>query len=184
MRTSVTVIVGLGGAVLLALLAGCTAPSIGALAPRVPESLRVPETQKLALEADASGVQIYECKPAADDAARFEWSLRGPEAQLFDLAGKPIGKHYAGPTWESYDGSKVVGEVKARSEAPNPKAIPWLLMTAKSASGDGVLGRTASIQRAQTAGGKAPLEGCSRENAGNQVRVPYTARYYFYEARG
>src|SRR5215472_9108936 len=167
----------------LPLVAGCTPPRIGAL-PRVPENLRVPATQKLALEADASGVQIYECKPAADDPARFEWTLRAPDAELFDLSGKRIGKHYGGPTWESYDGSKVVGEVKARSDSPNPKAIPWLLMNAKSASGDGVLGRTVSIQRAQTAGGKAPQQGCGAEYAGNQVRVPYTARYYFYESRG
>ena len=167
----------------LALLAGCAPPRIGAL-PQLPENLRVPATQKLTLEADASGVQIYECKPAADDPWRFEWTLRAPEAELFDLSGKRIGTHYGGPTWESYDGSKVVGEVKARREAPNPKAIPWLLLTAKSASGDGVLGRTVSIQRAQTAGGKAPLLGCSAEYAGNQVRVRYTARYYFYEPKG
>ena len=150
----------------------------------MPENLKVPATQRLALEADASGVQIYECKPATDDPARFEWTLRAPEAELFDLGGKPIGRHYGGPTWESYDGSKVVGEVKERSEAPNLKAIPWLLMTAKSASGDGVFGRTVSIQRAQTAGGKAPLQGCGAEYAGNQVRVRYTARYYFYEPKG
>ena len=167
----------------LALIAGCTPPSIGTL-PRVPENLMAPTTQKLALEADATGVQIYDCKPAADDPARFEWTLRAPEAELFDITGKRIGIHYGGPTWESFDGSKVVGETKARSDAPDPKAIPWLLLTAKSASGDGVLGRTASIQRAQTHGGKAPQQGCSAAFAGNVARVPYTARYYFYEARG
>ena len=167
----------------LALGAACTQTRLGTL-PRVPENLRAPETQKLALEADASGVQIYECKPSANDATKFEWTLRGPQADLFDITGKRIGRHYAGPTWESFDGSKVVGEVKARSDAPDLKAIPWLLMTAKSASGDGVLGRTASIQRAQTHGGKAPQQGCSAAFAGNEVRIPYTARYYFYEAKG
>ena len=116
MRTPV--MIGLGGAALLALAAACTQQTIGAL-PQVPENLKVPATQKLALEADASGVQIYECKPAADDSARYEWTLRGPEAELFDLSGKRIGKHYGGPTWESYDGSKVIGEIKARSDSPN-----------------------------------------------------------------
>ena len=142
-----------------------------------------PATQRLALEADASGVQIYDCKASPNDPTNFEWTLRAPEAELFDLTGKRIGIHYGGPTWESYDGSKVVGDVKARSDAPDPKAIPWLLLTAKSASGDGVFGRTASIQRAQTVGGKAPKQECSAALAGNEARVRYTARYYFYEPR-
>ena len=175
-------ITALGCESLLALIAGCAPPTIGTN-PRVPENLRVPATQRLALEAEASGVQIYDCKPATDDPARFEWAFRAPEAELFDISGKRIGKHYGGPTWESYDGSKVVGEVKAKSDGPDANAIPWLLMTAKSASGDGVLGQTASIQRAQTVGGKAPTQGCNPTLAGNEARVPYTAKYYFYEAK-
>jgi hypothetical protein len=167
---------------LVALLAGCTLPGIET-APKVPEALRVPPNQRLALEADATGVQIYDCKPVKDSPARFEWTLRAPEAQLFDITGKRIGKHYGGPTWESYDGSKVVGEVKARSDSPDANAIPWLLLSAKSTSGDGVLGQTATIQRAATVGGKAPSEGCGPTLAGNEVRVPYTAKYYFYEAK-
>jgi hypothetical protein len=167
---------------LLALIAGCAAPGMGTL-PQVPENLSVPATQKLTLEADASGVQIYECKAAANDPSRFEWSLRAPEAELFDPTGKRIGKHYAGPTWESLDGSKVVGEVKARSDSPDPNAIPWLLLGAKSVSGNGVLGQTVSVQRIQTVGGKAPSQGCSAASASTEVRMPYTAKYYFYEAK-
>ena len=114
-------------------------------------------------------MQIYDCKPSKDDPSRFEWALRAPEAQLFDIAGKKIGKHYAGPTWESYDGSKVVGEVKARTDSPDANAIPWLLLIAKSASGDGVFGQTATIQRADTSAASAPTEGCSPTLAGNEV---------------
>ena len=164
---------------LLALTAGCVAPGMGTV-PQVPENLRVPATQKLALEADATGVQIYDCKPASNDPARFEWTLRAPEAELFDPAGKRIGKHYGGPTWESLDGSKVVGEVKARSDSPDPNAIPWLLLGAKSATGNGVLGQTVNVQRIETVGGKAPAQACS---PGNELRVPYKAKYYFYEAK-
>jgi len=175
-------VTALACASLLTLIAGCTAPGMS-IAPQVPENLRPPATQRLALEADATGVQIYDCKPAADNPARFEWTFRAPEADLFDAWGRKIGKHYAGPTWESYDGSKVVGEVKARADAADPNAIPWLLMNAKSKSGDGVLGQTASIQRAQTVGGKAPAQGCSPALAGNEIRVAYTAKYYFYDAK-
>ncbi len=69
--------------------------------------------------------------------------------ELFDVTGKRIGKHYAGPTWESYDGSKVVGEVKARSDGPDATRSRGCCSSAKSTSGDGVLGQTASIQRAR-----------------------------------
>jgi len=50
------------------------------------------------------------------------------------MAGNKIAKHYAGTTWESNDGSKVVGEVKAKDNGPDPNAIPWLLLSAKSTS--------------------------------------------------
>jgi hypothetical protein len=149
----------------------------------VPDNLAVAATQTLALETHATGVQIHDCKPSKDGPARFEWVFRAPEADLFDAAGKQIGKHYAGPTWELNDGSKVVGEVKARDDGPDVNAIPWLLMSAKSTSGVGVLGQTVSVQRLQTVGGKAPVDGCSQAQAGKEARVPYSATYYFYAAR-
>jgi len=90
----------------------------------VPVALQVAPAHKLALETHARGVQIYECKASKDDATRLEWVFKAPEAELFDSAGNRIGKHYAGPTWESSDGSRVVGEVKAKADAPSPDAIP------------------------------------------------------------
>lgn len=169
------------GAALLALLAGCSTPGVASV-PMVPDNLRVPAIQTLSLETRATGVQIYECKPGKDDATRFEWILRAPEAELSDATGKKVGKHYAGPTWEANDGSKAVGEVVARNDGPDPNAIPWLLLRAKSTSGAGVLGRTASVQRIKTVGGKAPATGCGPATAGEEVRIPYTAKYYFYIA--
>ncbi len=151
--------------------------------PAVPETLKVPVTQVISLEAQATGVQIYECKVSKDDSMRFEWVFKAPEAELFDSAGKRIGRHYTGPTWEANDGSKVVGEVRARDNGPDPNAIPWLLLSAKSTSGNGVFSQTQSIQRMQTAGGKAPEEGCNREQVGKETRVPYKAKYYFYIVR-
>jgi hypothetical protein len=117
---------------LVLVLPGC-ATSTGTI-PVVPDGLKAPPTQRLALETRASGVQIYECRASKDNPARFEWVFIAPEAELFDSAGKKIGKHYAGPTWESNDGSKVVGEVKARDDGPDSNAIPWLLLSAKSTS--------------------------------------------------
>ena len=168
---------------LLAVL-GSSAPYASGEVQAVPDNLRVPATQTLALAAHAVGVQIYDCKPSKDDPARFEWAFRAPEADLFDAGGNRIGKHYAGPTWESNDGSKVVGEVKAKDDGPDASAIPWLLLTAKSTSGEGFLAHTLSVQRVHTVGGKAPPGGCGPAQAARarEARVPYSAMYYFFVA--
>ena len=151
-------------------------------APVVPENLKVPATQVLSLETHATGVQIYECSASKTDPARFEWVFKAPEADLLDSGGKKIGKHYAGPTWESNDGSKVIGEVKARDNGPDATAIPWLLLSAKATFGKGVFSGTLSIQRLFTVGGKAPAEGCDQTRSGKEARIPYKARYYFFAA--
>ena len=168
-------------ALLLAIVAGCTKLEAGTI-PVVPENLRVPASQTLVLEARAAGVQIYECKPGKDDPSRYEFVLRAPEADLFDASGRRIGRHYAGPTWEISDGSKAVGEVTARADAADLNAIAWLLLNVNARSGDGVLGKAQSVQRLQTTGGKAPAQGCTVAQAGREVRIPYTAMYYFYAA--
>ncbi|MDB5865687.1 MAG: hypothetical protein JWO70_3493 [Betaproteobacteria bacterium] len=166
-------------AVLTALIAAC-ASTPTPVAPVVPASLQLPDRVVLLQEVPATGVQIYDCAASKADPLRFEWVFRAPEADLFDTNGRRIGKHYAGPTWESVDGSTVVGEVKGRDDGPDPDAIPWLLLAAKSASGSGAFGRVQSIQRINTVGGKAPEGGCSQATAGKEARVPYKATYYLY----
>jgi Protein of unknown function (DUF3455) len=151
--------------------------------PVVPENLKAPADQTLSLVTQATGVQIYACNAGKSDPTKFEWIFKSPEADLLNSAGAKIGKHYAGPTWEANDESKVVGEVKARDDGPDASAIPWLLLKAKSTSGKGVFGHTQSIQRIKTVGGKAPAAGCDQAKVGSEVRVPYTATYYFYNAK-
>jgi hypothetical protein len=151
-------------------------------AEEIPDGLRPPEGQVLALAARAAGVQIYECKAAKEDPSQFSWTLKAPEAELKDLSGKPVGKHYAGPTWEALDGSKVMGEVVAKRDAPEASAIPWLLLRAKSTSGSGIFSAIASIQRLQTSGGSPPANGCDSSQSGKESRVPYSAVYRFYKA--
>jgi hypothetical protein len=161
------------------LVAGCTSGPV-VVPPDTSESLRAPVSQTVFLEAVATGVQIYECASRPEQPSAFEWVFKAPDAGLFDASGQSIGKHYAGPTWESNDGSLVVGEIKWRDPGPNPSAIPWLLLTAKSTSGTGVLSQTKSIQRVQTAGGITPDQPCGTQNANQIARVPYSAKYYFY----
>jgi hypothetical protein len=175
-------LIAMTGMLLVALVAGSTPAWTGTI-PLIPENLRTPTTEVLSLETTATGVQIYECNASKDEPTRFEWIFKAPEADLFDMSGNKIAKHYAGPTWESNDGSKVVGEVKAKDNGPDSNAIPWLLLSAKSTSGTGVFSQVKSIQRVHTVGGKAPTEACSQAQAGKVTRVGYKATYNFYVAK-
>ena len=161
-------------------LSGCSA--VQAPTSRdVPAALSAPGDQVMFLEALATGVQIYECAPKSGSG--YEWVFKAPEAPLVDRSGRSLGKHYGGPTWESNDGSTVVGEVKARDPGPSPSAIPWLLLAAKSNSGSGAFAAIKNIQRVATIGGVAPsAEACTSANVKQVARVPYTATYYFYRA--
>ncbi len=158
---------------------GDDASATGA-APAVPDAIKVPATDTLSFSVHAKGFQIYECQAKKEDATQYEWVFKAPEADLFDAQGKKIGRHYAGPTWESTDGSKVVGEPKGRAPSTDAAAVPWLLLGAKTHEGDGVFSRVSSIQRVETVGGKAPAGGCDQASPGKELRVPYTAVYYFY----
>jgi len=152
-------------------------------APVIPDSVKVPLTESLSFEAKAKGFQIYECRAKKDDPAKFEWVFTGPLADLFDEEGRKMGRHYAGPTWEWNDGSKVMGEVKGKAEAKEAGAVPWLLLAVKTHDGSGVFSAVTYIQRVNTVGGKAPAE-CDEKSAGKEFRAPYSAVYLFYVHKG
>jgi hypothetical protein len=168
--------------VLLFAVAGCVGHKPLA-PPDVPATLKVPDGQVLSAALHGTGVQIYECRASAQDPKRFAWLYRTPAAELSDRSGKEVGRHYDGPTWEGYDGSKVVGEVMVRVNAPNPAAIQWLLIRSKSNSGKGVFAKTQFIQRLHTIGGVSPTASCDAAHAGQRTRVAYSADYYFYAPR-
>lgn len=169
---------------LILALAASACVGVNALAQTVvPASLQPAAGETLLSTAHAKGVQIYECRALKDALGKFEWTFTGPEAELADAQGKRIGTHYAGPVWEALDGSKVVGAVRQKADAPDSNAIPWLLLGAKSAGPEGTFSRISSIQRVNTTGGKAPAAACSAANAGQSARVAYTADYHFYGAR-
>jgi hypothetical protein len=169
--------------VLLCAVAGCA--SHKPLAPTdVPATLKVADGQVLTAALHGTGVQIYECRASAPDPKRFGWVYHSPAAELSDRSGKEVGRHYDGPTWEGYDGSKVVGEVTVRANAPDPAAaIQWLLLRSKSNSGKGIFAKTQFIQRLHTIGGITPTAVCDAGHAGQRTRVAYSADYYFYAAR-
>ena len=168
------------GTLSLAMLSGVLCAQTSAPSKPVPPQLQPPQGAKLVLHARAKGDQVYTCKQAG---TQYSWTLKAPDAQLFDEHGKAIGRHFAGPSWQLNDSSTVVGKVAARFDPPDKDTIPWLLLTAADHSGNGLLNNVTHIQRLNTRGGKAPAPGCDGSHVGDETRVPYTADYFFYGNR-
>jgi Protein of unknown function (DUF3455) len=143
--------------------------------PAVPDNLKPGTDEVLARRARASGDQVYTCDGSG-------WVLSRPDAKLFSESGEQVGSHFAGPTWEWSDGSRVIGKPVANATA-DPDSAPWLLLIATDHQGNGVLRNVSSIQRLSTKGGKAPAGGCDMSHTGEEVRSHYTAVYYFYAHR-
>lgn len=142
--------------------------------PAVCGNLQVPPENEVSFHVCALGVQVYRWNGAS-------WDFVAPVANLYanDNYRGEVGIHYAGPTWESNSGSKVVAR-RLVGCTPHSTAIPWLLLQTVSTEGHGIFGKTTYIQRVNTYGGLAPATHGS--SVGEEVRVPYTAEYYFYRA--
>jgi Protein of unknown function (DUF3455) len=153
--------------------------SAGPVRPEVPDNLKAPAGEDVMLMAHATGVQIYACQ--VESSQKSVWVLKGPEADLKDDSGKLVAHHFAGPTWKDVDGSEVVGKLVAKQDAPKPGAIPWLLLSAASHTGDGMMSRVATIQRIHTDGGLPPnASECNAAAKDKESRSSYSADYYFY----
>lgn len=176
---------------------GQTIQQVASMAPpQVPRDIRVPAGNRVSFVGHAVGTQNYVCLPADTG---FKYVLFTPRATLTGDNGQPVATHYFSPnpldgtirpTWEqSTDTSTVWGGVIATStdsDFVTQGAIAWLLiqpvaLQGGSAGGEG-LTATTFVQRLNTAGGVAPSSGCElTTDVGNQVFVPYTADYFFYE---
>lgn len=147
--------------------------------PDVPAAIKAPAAERVVLKAHASGFQIYTCTHSSD--GNLQWTLKGPDAQLRDSKGAVIGRHFAGPTWKHRDGSEVAGKATAHADSPNARSIPWLLVTATTHSGVGILTSVTSVQRVNTKGGQPPpAEQCTDAKLNEEARSRYTADYYFF----
>ena len=165
-------------------------------APKVPDILAVPAGSKAFLIGHAVGTQNYTCLP---DGAGAKWVLFGPQATVFDDAGRQIMTHFLSPnpaessapraTWQHSDRTSAVWAMKvAESDDPRyvePGAIKWLLLQVKGAEeGSRPHDRqtkTTVIHRVNTSGGVAPANECTLAgDVGKTKFVPYTADYVFY----
>jgi len=146
----------------------------------LPEAVRAPMGQAQAMSTSATGELTYECREKKDMAGAFEWGFVGPVATLRNHAGEKVGSYYAGPTWESLDGSKVTG--KQVAVAPGAAgAIPLQLVKANPAMGQGTMMGISYIQRLNTKGGVAPVLPCGMGEKGQRQTVAYSADYVFYK---
>ena len=157
------------------LLATAAASRAGAgdnRAPEVPGSIAVPASNKVHFHGFGVGVQIYTWNGAS-------WGKAVPQATLFDNEGNVVATHFAGPTWESNSGSRVVGAL-VQPFTVDTNSIPWLLLSAVTSetTGPGIFAATTYIQRVNTSGGNAPAN--DGTEIGQVARIPYTADYFFY----
>jgi hypothetical protein len=146
----------------------------GQLAPGC-ENIQAPPGNRVVFHAYAIGVQRYRWNGGG-------WDFVEPVATLYADANYhvKVGIHYAGPTWESVIGGKVVA-TRLESCSPDPAAIPWLLLQTVSTDGNDILSSVTYIQRVNTKGGLTPTAPGS--TTGAVAEVPYTAEYYFFRAK-
>src|SRR5215207_752948 len=131
--------------------------------PAACQTLQVAVGNEVAFHTYASGVQVYRWNGTG-------WAFVEPVANLFaarNFHGQ-VGTHYAGPTWESNSGSKVVAR-RLDGCTPNASAIPWLKLEAVSSEGPGIFDGVTFVQRVNTTGGSAPSTPGSF--VGEEVRV-------------
>lgn len=184
---------GLRRATLAALLGACSsvpappivsgAPSSAAM-PSVPSlgwtsRIKVPDGHVPVLQLAARGVQVFRCEQR--NGKEWGWWYRQPEAQLSDGVGQPAGRHGADFSFEHIDGSRLVGTVLASDPAPKDGDLRWLLLSTR-AFGAGALAGVTHVQRVNTRGGVPPLL-CEARQAGQLLRVDFSADFVFYRPR-
>ena len=169
-----------------ALLSACAGSPMSTMpAPKMidnamlPEAVRVPAGQMQRMATTGVGEITYECREKKDMAGQFEWAFVAPVATLYAADRKVVGKYYAGPTWESADGSKLTGKQLAVAPAA-AGSIALQLVKAEPAMGTGAMQGVNYIQRLNTKGGVAPSASCDASSKGQRQQVAYEADYVFY----
>lgn len=148
----------------------------------LPDSVKVPGGNKVAMETVGVGEITYECRDKANAPGQTEWFFVGPKAVLNDRSGKQVGTYYGPPaTWESKDGSKLTATQVAVAPA-GAGNIPYQLVKANPAMGSGAMTGVTYIQRVALKGGAAPAAACSAANKGERQTVKYQADYIFWKA--
>jgi hypothetical protein len=171
-------------------LAGCASSPMAPVAPvfsqaNLPDAVKVPAGQQVALETVGVGDITYQCREKAAMVGAFEWVFVGPNAALNNRQGQAIGKYYGPPaTWEHADGSKLTGAQLAVAPAA-AGSIPLQLVKVNApavGAKAGAMSGLTFIQRVATRGGVAPSSACDAANKDRKEIVKYQAEYIFWRA--
>ena len=166
-------------------LGACTSMPMGSTYNQdtLPENVRVPAGHMVAWETVGSGDITYECRDKTNMPGQTEWVFVGPRAVLKDRAGQVVGSYYGPPaTWEASDGSRLTGTQLAVAPA-GAGNLPYQLVKANPAMGQGALSGVTHIQRVALKGGVAPAMECSPATRGKRETVTYQADYIFWKTR-
>jgi Protein of unknown function (DUF3455) len=134
----------------------------------LPDAVKVPAGNVVALETTAVGVLNYECRANSPTAGMIGWALVSPKADLLDRTGKTV-VAYSGPppTWTNIDGSSVVGSQVAIAPVVGANNLP--LQLSKGTPG-------------AAPGGTDFVNPCTQGDIGKKVTLPYQADYIFWKA--
>src|SRR5262249_29955301 len=116
---------------------------LAAVSAQVPPAIAAPG-ENAVVTLHAEGAQVYECKAGND--GNPAGACGAPIAPLI-LDGTPVGRHYAGPTWEHADGSAVVAKAAANVAGQTANDIPWLKLEVTAHRGAGLLSDVTTVQR-------------------------------------
>jgi hypothetical protein len=144
--------------------------------------IKVPENHQAILQLAAHGAQVFRCEAQGD--GHYAWAFRQPDAELRDMLGQPAGRHGASFSFESIDGSRLIGRViehDAAPAGPQAGALPWLLIATDS-FGDGIFAGVDYVQRVNTLGGLPPPS-CIAAQDQQVLRVDFNADFVFYRPR-
>lgn len=148
----------------------------------LPDAVKVPAGNQVALETVGVGEITYECRARANAPGAFEWVFVGPQADLNSRGGSKLGTYYGPPaTWAANDGSRITGAQLAVAPAM-VGSIPLQLVKANPAMGSGAMTGITYVQRVATKGGVAPASVCDASGVGRKEIVKYQADYIFWKA--
>ncbi len=138
-------------------------------------ALPVPEGATEAFHLSGRGVQIFRCEMQSQGG---RWIYRLPEAELGDPRTGLALRHGVNLSFESADGSRLIGEIVDHVPSVDEQSLPWVLIGTRS-YGKGALTGIRFVARINTAGGMPPQH-CEPESASQVLRVPFSADFVFY----
>lgn len=150
----------------------------------LPQAVRVPAGNQVALELVGKGDSVFECQTLGVGTAAIShaWGFARADAKLFDRAGTQVGRYTAPPaTWDITAGANVTAKPLATAPAA-PNQLPLQMLQADVATGSlGTFKGVTYVQRVNIQGGMAPTAKCDWLNDRQRVSVPYQADYIFYK---